>query len=1040
MKTTRSTLLILFVLCFSLSSFASDQLKLKLEEGQKIEFQYVKTIKPDLPKRLLQRISNSEEKWIVEFEVQEVAKKHLKLAARVKRYISTDYGTNKPMTHFDSNFSLNRGQSEHLFLNLTYDVLTRLTVLLDVNLDKHDVSVASEEKYEQDIAALLDSKDLGSEKLHQAKKIIPDLGTYFLCTIIKDYLLRIDYDLIHPDAGTQFSSNYYTLKTIGQSLKLSKIVPIQKTTGKQHYWFDASVNLANGMILESTAKTFVPDDKKYDRYQKPRTEVESFLLLKNSKTYRDQVTISGFIENPKRKSLQFHVLNAPAGEKLATFRTRLNTHNRFSITFPMSRANMIFVSNSYDESLPIAPFIQALYAEPGDSINMELWGGLTYPGDSIKRSNDSKDPKRSGIFKQYITHFSGDRVAENNYLSTNFQRQLHIGGDISQLTFPLFATRPPFSPEEQIERYQKIILSKALKPSDFLESVSPKFKSFFMHETEMQKFSLASNLLMFSGLVRNTAFENLEEVIKRDVDIFFERFDFTHNYEEYGYFSRKAIASYVQYQFFDIYKFTDPVVSLEQFPKNEHPKYDVSHFDQQVSLLNLILAGSALAREKVDLIYHLVYESSRLSEFGRKKLFDAEKQFLNEMIQSSRDTSLNNYSRKLLATADDIFSGKNYDKKLFLTPAGDTVALSNYIGKKACVISFSDTWSENCYLFDEVSRKYPDVNAVVVNEGSDFEVWKDYIDRAKPKAVQLFFPNEKHSLKELFLVHSGAINIFDRHGDLQKYRVDPNQLEMYIQRILKPSKQKSELNKSTLYGIIWFMGGFMLLGLIAFLIFKARVRLKMRKEKREKRLQELQLSAIRAQMNPHFLFNSLNSVQNLIQKNQGREAHLYLSDFASLIRKVLKNSQAEEVSLAEEMETLNQYIRLEQLRFDFGYQQTIDEGIDQNHFMVPSLILQPVAENAIVHGLQHKPDNRKLILEIKKMDNAIQISIEDNGIGLESSKEIKSVSNGIGLNMNEERLRIMQEKYGGNYSFKLIDLTQQGREGTRVEITIPEEE
>ncbi|HKJ41314.1 MAG TPA: hypothetical protein VKA27_04435, partial [Sunxiuqinia sp.] len=125
MKTTRLTLLILFVLCFSLCSFASEKLKLKLEEGQKIEFQYVKTIKPDLPTRLLQRTTNSETKWTVEFEVKEVAQKHLKLAARVKRYISTDYGTNKPITHFDSNFSSNRGQSEHLFLNLTYDVLTR---------------------------------------------------------------------------------------------------------------------------------------------------------------------------------------------------------------------------------------------------------------------------------------------------------------------------------------------------------------------------------------------------------------------------------------------------------------------------------------------------------------------------------------------------------------------------------------------------------------------------------------------------------------------------------------------------------------------------------------------------------------------------------------------------------------------------------------------------------------------------------------------------------------------------------------------------
>jgi LytS/YehU family sensor histidine kinase len=236
------------------------------------------------------------------------------------------------------------------------------------------------------------------------------------------------------------------------------------------------------------------------------------------------------------------------------------------------------------------------------------------------------------------------------------------------------------------------------------------------------------------------------------------------------------------------------------------------------------------------------------------------------------------------------------------------------------------------------------------------------------------------------------------------------------------------------------MGGFMLLAMIAFLIFKTRMRRKLKKQNQEKRLRELQLSAIRAQMNPHFLFNSLNSVQNLVQKNQGREAHLYLADFAGLIRKVLKNSQQEEVSLAEELETLNQYIRLEQLRFDFEFEQVVDPEIDQNHFMVPSMILQPIAENAILHGLQHKKGNRKLRVEVLKKEQSIQMNLEDNGIGMEASRKIESYSNGIGLNLNKERLKIMQEKYGGNYSFRLIELANENREGTRVEITIPEEQ
>jgi LytS/YehU family sensor histidine kinase len=104
------------------------------------------------------------------------------------------------------------------------------------------------------------------------------------------------------------------------------------------------------------------------------------------------------------------------------------------------------------------------------------------------------------------------------------------------------------------------------------------------------------------------------------------------------------------------------------------------------------------------------------------------------------------------------------------------------------------------------------------------------------------------------------------------------------------------------------------------------------------------------------------------------------------------------------------------------------------------MILQPIAENALTHGLQHKPENRKLSVRITKLKNAIQISIEDNGIGIVEAKKLKTDLNGVGLRLNEERIQMMNEKYGGNYSLKLINLAELGMEGTRVEINIPEEQ
>ncbi|NQU87373.1 MAG: histidine kinase [Mariniphaga sp.] len=223
--------------------------------------------------------------------------------------------------------------------------------------------------------------------------------------------------------------------------------------------------------------------------------------------------------------------------------------------------------------------------------------------------------------------------------------------------------------------------------------------------------------------------------------------------------------------------------------------------------------------------------------------------------------------------------------------------------------------------------------------------------------------------------------------------------------------------------------------LIGVLIWRVRIKWNLNKEIRLRRVRELELTAIRSQMNPHFLFNSLNSVQNLIQQNKGREAHLYLSDFAGLIRKVLRNSEKEEVSIAEELEMVEQYLNLEKLRFDFEFTILVGEGIDAQNTMIPSMLLQPFAENAVIHGLQNKPSDRKLKIEVLKTEGGIIIVLEDNGIGREEARKVAAEKNGKGIKMNKERMELLREKYGEKYRLEIIDLER----GTKVEIIIPEE-
>ena len=203
-------------------------------------------------------------------------------------------------------------------------------------------------------------------------------------------------------------------------------------------------------------------------------------------------------------------------------------------------------------------------------------------------------------------------------------------------------------------------------------------------------------------------------------------------------------------------------------------------------------------------------------------------------------------------------------------------------------------------------------------------------------------------------------------------------------------------------------------------------------------MRELELTAIRSQMNPHFLFNSLNSVQNLVQQNKGREAHLYLSDFAGLIRKVLQNSEKEEVSLAEELEMVQQYLNLEKLRFNFDYSITVDDKIEKYSTVVPSNILQPVVENAVVHGLNHKSEDRMVKIKVQPDSHGLKIIVEDNGIGRNAAAERSKTKNGKGLKLVEERLQVLQQKQGEKYNIEIIDL-QEDTSGTRVEILIPDD-
>lgn len=239
------------------------------------------------------------------------------------------------------------------------------------------------------------------------------------------------------------------------------------------------------------------------------------------------------------------------------------------------------------------------------------------------------------------------------------------------------------------------------------------------------------------------------------------------------------------------------------------------------------------------------------------------------------------------------------------------------------------------------------------------------------------------------------------------------------------------------------------MGAVIFLIFRIRLNQLRREQERESRTQiaiaKNELKALRAQMNPHFLFNSLNSIQQFILNHKDEEAVFYLNRFARLMRMILNNSEKQSVTLSEEINALRVYIELERMRFSnkFDFEIVIDNEVDADYEQIPTMLLQPYVENAILHGLV--PDDKKGLLSIRFFikDQFIHAVIEDTGIGRKRSAEMNMQSRkshtSMGMKITRDRLKLLGDVQQTTYSSVVTDLVDKtgAALGTRVEISWP---
>ena len=211
-------------------------------------------------------------------------------------------------------------------------------------------------------------------------------------------------------------------------------------------------------------------------------------------------------------------------------------------------------------------------------------------------------------------------------------------------------------------------------------------------------------------------------------------------------------------------------------------------------------------------------------------------------------------------------------------------------------------------------------------------------------------------------------------------------------------------------------------------------------------LAETEMSALRAQMNPHFIFNCLNSINNYMLDNNGLSASLYLTKFSRLIRLVLENSRTEKVSLANEMDALELYMQMETLRFKekLRYKINVSPSVQTDFIEIPPLLLQPYVENAIWHGLMHRKEGGTVTVNVTQPDeNILHIEIVDDGIGREAAMELKSRSatrrKSFGMQITSERLQAINDIFGMRTEVTIVDMVniEGGAEGTKVIIEIP---
>ncbi|ERJ58712.1 sensor histidine kinase [Sphingobacterium paucimobilis] len=287
-------------------------------------------------------------------------------------------------------------------------------------------------------------------------------------------------------------------------------------------------------------------------------------------------------------------------------------------------------------------------------------------------------------------------------------------------------------------------------------------------------------------------------------------------------------------------------------------------------------------------------------------------------------------------------------------------------------------------------------------------------------------------------------NVFRKSGDYEiiiqplmnwkhcwECGISAKEIESYISRytlsVTLENESYSQKEVWTYVGLACSILG--ILSGLTMVYIKRKNKKKLAEKEQQENIAKLQLSSIRSQLNPHFLFNALAGIQNLMNKNEVDNANKYLTKFARLTRTVLGDKEL--ISLSQEKKLLDDYLQMEQLRFGFKYEINQAQDLDLDNVEIPSMLLQPFVENAVKHGVAQKADDGDIVVSFIRQANNLVLTVADNGNGFDTDKPNK----GLGIVLSNNRIALLNRIYKENH-FTLA--MQSSDKGTKISITLTE--